>query len=130
MLPLCRCEGIGVLPWGPLARGRLARPWQAASSTDRVRHDSTAAHLYDATEAADEKVVNAVGQVAQARGLSRAQVALAWLLQQPDVTAPVVGLTKPQHLEDAIAALAVRLEPQDVETLERDYVPHAVNFFK
>ena len=128
MLPLCRAEGIGVLPWSPLARGRLARPWQAPSSTDRVRHDETAARLYTATEAADEKIVDAVGEVAAARGLPRAQVALAWLLRQPGITAPIVGATKPSHLEDAVAALSVDLSPQEMGVLEQPYVPHAASF--
>jgi 1-deoxyxylulose-5-phosphate synthase len=130
MLPLCRAEGMGVLPWAPLARGRLARPWQAPSSTDRVSQDRTAARLYAPSEAADEKVVNALGEVAQARGVPRAQVALAWLLQQVGVTAPIVGATKPIHLDDAIAALQIKLEPDDIEQLERHYVAHALNFFQ
>ncbi|HEV2673945.1 MAG TPA: aldo/keto reductase [Aliidongia sp.] len=129
MLPLCRAEGIGVLPWAPLARGRLARPWQAPSSTDRVRHDQTAAHLYTATEAADEKVVDAVGAVAAARGVSRAQIALAWLLKRPGITAPIVGATQPTHLDDAVAALAVGLTDEEIQILERPYVPHEVSFF-
>ena len=128
MLPLCRAEGIGVLPWSPLARGRLARPWQAASSTDRVRYDATASRLYTSTEESDERVVNALGEVAEARGLPRAQVALAWLMQKSDVTAPIVGATKLGHLDDAIAALSIKLEPTEVDLLERQYVPHAMSF--
>lgn len=129
MLPLCRAEGIGIIPWGPLARGRLARAWQAPSSTDRVKYDQTAARLYSQTAASDKLIVDALGQVAEARRLPRAQVALAWLLQQPGLTAPIVGATKLHHLDDAIAALSVKLEPEDVIALEHDYVPHAVNFF-
>jgi aryl-alcohol dehydrogenase-like predicted oxidoreductase len=129
MLPLCRAEGIGVVPWSPLARGRLARAWQAPSSSDRVRHDLTAAHLYSPTEDADKLVVDAVGEVAQARNLSRAQVALAWLLQCPGITAPIVGVTKAQHLEDALAALTIELEPEAIDLLEIRYVPHASSFF-
>jgi aryl-alcohol dehydrogenase-like predicted oxidoreductase len=128
MLPLCAAEGIGVLPWSPLARGRLARPWMAASTTDRVRHDKTAARLYTATEAADERVVNTLGEVATARNVPRAQVALAWLMQQRDVTAPIVGATKLSHLDDAVAAMSIKLEPPEVELLERHYVPHAMSF--
>jgi len=130
MLPLCRAEGIGIIPWGPLARGRLARAWQAPSSTDRVRYDTTATRLYSQTEEADKMIVDAVGAVAEARNLSRAQVALAWLMQQPGITAPIVGVTKPHHLDDAMAALTVKLEPEDTHALERHYVPHAANFFQ
>jgi len=130
MLPLCRAEGIGVIPWSPLARGRLARPWMAASSSDRVRHDRTAARLYGATEAADQAVVEAVGRVADARGLPRAQVALAWLLQRPSITAPIVGATRMGHLDDALAALELRLAPEEVAALEAPYIPHAASFIE
>jgi len=130
MLPLCRTEGIGVIPWSPLARGRLARPWQAPSTSDRVSHDRTAARLYASTETADRQVVDAVGDVAEARGLSRAQVALAWLLQRPGVTAPIVGATRSAHLDDALAALSVRLDSQDTDALEAPYVPHAASFIE
>jgi aryl-alcohol dehydrogenase-like predicted oxidoreductase len=100
----------------------------AASSTDRVRHDKTAARLYTVTEDADERVVNALAEVAEARHLPRAQVALAWLLQQPGVTAPIIGATKLSHLDDAVAAMSVKLEPPEVELLKRHYVPHAMSF--
>jgi 1-deoxyxylulose-5-phosphate synthase len=128
MLPLCRAEGIGVLPWSPLARGRLARPWHAPSSTDRVKYDATAARLYSATEAADERVVNALGDVAESRDLPRALVALAWLMQKPGICAPIIGATKLSHLDDAVAAMSVKLEPAEIESLERRYVPHAMSF--
>lgn len=130
MIPLCRAEGIGVLPWSPLARGRLARSWQEPSSTDRVRHDETAAQLYSGSESADKEVVDAVGEVAQALDVPRAQVSLAWLLQQPGVTAPIVGATKLHHLDDAIAAMALSLEASTVADLESRYVPHRLSFFK
>ena len=130
MLPLCRAEGIGVIPWSPLARGRLARAWQAPSSSDRVTHDRTAERLYAATETADRAVVDAVGRVAEARGLPRAQVALAWLLQRPGVTAPIVGATQTRHLDDALAALSIRLDRQDMEALEAPYLPHAASFIE
>ena len=130
MLPLCAAEGIGVLPWSPLARGRLARPWQDASSSDRLRFDKTAAKLYNATEQADKEVVDAVGVVAEARNVPRAQVALAWLLHQNAITAPIVGATKPQHLTDALAALTLKLDRAELAALERHYVPHAVSFFE
>jgi aryl-alcohol dehydrogenase-like predicted oxidoreductase len=130
MLPLCRFENIGVLPWSPLARGRLARAWQAPSSSDRVSSDQTAARLYAATEASDRRVVDAVGAVAARTCLSRAQVSLAWLAQRPGITAPIVGATRMEHLEDAVRALSVRLDPEDVAVLEADYVPHAQSFFQ
>ena len=106
MLPLCRDAGIGVIPWSPLARGRLARPWSAPSSSDRVAHDRTAVMLYSATEEADQRVIAAVGEVATRLGISRSQVALAWLLSRPGITAPIIGSAKPTHLTDAVAALS------------------------
>lgn len=130
MLPLCRAEGIGVLPWSPLARGRLARPWSAPSSSDRVAHDRTAVMLYSATEKADERVVDAVGSAAARLGISRSQVALAWLLSRPGVTAPIVGSAKSAHLADAVAALSVRLSPEDCAELEALYLPHAASFYQ
>lgn len=128
MLPLCRAERVGVVPWSPLARGRLARSWMAPSTTDRVRYDKTAARLYTATEEADERVVNALTEVAGARNVPRAQVALAWLMQQRDVTAPIVGATKLGHLDDAVEAMRLKLDPSEIELLGRHYVPHAMSF--
>jgi len=130
MLPLCQAEGIGVLPWSPLARGLLARPWQEPSSSDRAAFDRTAARLYTDTQAADRRVVEAVGTLAEQRGLPRAQVALAWLLQRDGVTAPIVGATKLHHLSDAVAALDVRLSGEEMAALESAYVPHAFSFFE
>jgi 1-deoxyxylulose-5-phosphate synthase len=130
MLPLCRSEGIGVIPWSPLARGRLARPWAAASTSDRTRYDKTAAQLYDPTAEADHRVIDAVGDVAEERGISRARVSLAWLLSRPGVTAPIVGAGKMSHLEDAVAALDVVLDAAEVSALEDPYVPHAASFFQ
>ena len=130
MLPLCRAEGIGVLPWSPLARGRLARAWDAPPSSSRVANDKTAERLYSNTVDVDKNVIYAVSEIAQARGISQVQVALAWLLQQPAVSAPIVGVTKPFHLEDAVGALAIRLEPVECANLERYYVPHAVSFIR
>jgi aryl-alcohol dehydrogenase-like predicted oxidoreductase len=130
MLPLCRAEGIGVLPWSPLARGRLARAWDAPSSTNRGATDKTGEELYSKTAEVDKEVVNALSEIAQARGISHAQVALAWLLQQPAVTTPIVGVTKSIHLEDAISALSIRLEPDECANLERHYVPHAMSFVR
>jgi len=125
MLPLCRDEGVGVIPWSPLARGRLARPWQSAP-TMRSETDQYGRTLYARTEASDRAVVERLGEVAQRRGVPPAQVALAWLLGRPGVTAPIVGATKPQHLQDAAAALALRLEPAEVEALDAPYLPHPV----
>jgi aryl-alcohol dehydrogenase-like predicted oxidoreductase len=130
MVPMCLAEGIGVLPWSPLARGRLARAWDAPSTSDRVRHDRTASMLYDTTAAADSRVVAAVGAVAEARGVSRAQVALAWLLAKPGVTSPLIGSGKIAHLEDAVAALSVTLSDEEMAMLEADYIPHACSFYR
>jgi aryl-alcohol dehydrogenase-like predicted oxidoreductase len=129
MLPLCRAEGIGVLPWSPLARGRLARPWAAASGSDRVTYDRTAARLYDATEASDRLIVDAVGALADRSGLPRAQLAMAWLLSRPGVTAPIIGATRIGHLDDAVAALHVPLDNTVIAAIEAPYAPHAASFF-
>ena len=127
MLPLCAAESIAVLPWSPLARGRLARPW--GEQTDRMARDEVSRKLYEATDEADRKVVERVGEVAQKRGVPRAQVALAWLLSKPVVTAPIIGASKPGHLEDAVAALKLKLTPEEVTSIEEPYVPHAVAGF-
>ncbi|MET3898383.1 aryl-alcohol dehydrogenase-like predicted oxidoreductase [Devosia sp. UYZn731] len=124
MLPLCRAEGVGVIPWSPLARGKLTRDWDETSK--RGGTDNLIARMYTETEAADRKVVEAVAQVAQKLGVPRAQVALAWLLQKDGVTAPIVGATKPQHLTDAVAAVEVTLSDEDVAALEAPYVPHEI----
>ncbi len=124
MLPLCRAEGIGVIPWSPLARGRLTRDWDAQSA--RAETDEFGRVLYAKTGDADRRVVEALGAVASRLGLPRAQVALAWVLQQPGVTAPIVGATKLAQLDDAAAALAVKLSPEDIAELQAPYVPHAV----
>jgi aryl-alcohol dehydrogenase-like predicted oxidoreductase len=124
MLPLCRAEGVGIIPWSPLARGKLTRDWDEASK--RSGTDNMITRMYTETEAADRKVVEAVAQVAQKLGVARAQVALAWLLQKDGVTAPIVGATKPQHLADAVAALGVKLSAEDVAALEAPYVPHEI----
>jgi len=124
MLPLCRAEGIGVIPWSPLARGRLTRDWDEV--TGRMRTDQYSQTLYSATLDADRRVVEAVARVAADRGVPRAQIALAWLLHQPGVTAPIVGASKPGHLEDAAAALSVTLSAEEIAALEAPYVPHAI----
>ena len=124
MLALCADEGIGVLPWSPLARGRLTRPWDEA--TERARTDEFGKKLYAATADADRRVVERVAQVAARRGVPRAVIALAWLLKNPVVTAPIVGASKLQHLEDAVAALSLTLTTEEIAELEAPYVPHPV----
>jgi aryl-alcohol dehydrogenase-like predicted oxidoreductase len=125
MLPLCQAEGIAVIPWSPLARGRLARPWQS-ESTKRAETDVFGNTMYSRTEDADKKVVDRLGQVAEKRGIPRAQAALAWLLAKPGITAPIVGASKPHHLDDAVAALSVRLTQEEMTALEELYIPHPV----
>lgn len=130
MLGLCQAEGIGVIPWSPLARGRLTRPWENEPSTTRAGTDEYGKTLYSKTQEADHMVVDRVGQVAEARGIPRAQVALAWLLQKPAVTAPIIGASKPHHLEDAVAALSIRLSDEEMAQLEELYQPHPVLGFE
>ena len=123
MLPLCAAEGIGLMPWSPLARGRLTRDWDETSS--RSETDEFGRGLYLKTRDGDRKVVERLTEVAAARGLPRAQVALAWLLGKP-ATVPIVGATKLQHLEDAVAAVDIKLSAEEIAALEEPYVPHAV----
>ena len=125
MMPLCQAEGVGVIPWSPLARGRLAREWQA-EPTKRLETDQFGKTLYSKTEDADRKVIDRLGELAKRRDLSRAVLALAWMLNKPFVTAPIVGATKPNHLPDAVAALSVRLTEDEMAFLEEPYVPHPV----
>ncbi|NGN43559.1 aldo/keto reductase [Mesorhizobium sp. CGMCC 1.15528] len=124
MLPLCISEGIGVIPWSPLARGRLTRPWSDEPATERAAHDNVGANYYSKAADADRIVVDRVGEIAEALNQPRAQVALAWLLHKQGVTAPIVGATKPKHLEDALGALELVLSPAQIEKLEEPYVPH------
>jgi 1-deoxyxylulose-5-phosphate synthase len=124
MLPLCKAEGVGVIPWSPLARGRLTRDWDDKSARSEV--DEFGKRLYAKTADADRKVVERVTKVAAARGVPRAQVALAWLLAKPVLTAPIVGATKLQHLDDAIAAVTVKLSAEEIASLEEPYIPHAI----
>ena len=125
MVPLCRDQGVGIIPWSPLARGHLARgPGKAA--TRRAETDRFGKTLYSTMPEADQRVIAAVDAVAKARGLPHAQVALAWLLQQGGVTAPIVGATRMEHLESAVAAVGVRLSPDEVKALEAPYLPHPV----
>ena len=125
MLPLCLDQGVGVIPWSPLARGKLARPWDA-EATKRSESDGYAKSLYAKTAEADKRVVDRLGELAEARGVPRAQVALAWLLSKPAVTAPIVGATKLHHLEDAVAAVSLKLTAEEIKSLEEQYVPHPV----
>jgi aryl-alcohol dehydrogenase-like predicted oxidoreductase len=124
MLPLCRAEGIGVIPWSPMARGRLTRDWNATS--ERQETDEFGKMLYTKTLEADRLVIERVADVAKKRGVPRAQVALAWVLQKPEVTAPIIGASKPQHLDDAVASLSLRLTPEEIATMEEPYTPHGV----
>ena len=128
MLPLCKAEGIGVIPWSPMARGRLTRDWD--ERTARLDTDEFGRTLYAKTEDADRRIVDKVAEIARARGVSRAQVALAWVLGKPEVTAPIIGATKPHHLDDAVAALQIKLSDDEVRGLEALYVPHETTGFK
>jgi aryl-alcohol dehydrogenase-like predicted oxidoreductase len=124
MMPLCAAERIAVVPWSPLARGRLTRAWD--TETARTQTDVYGNKLYVATVDADRKVVEQVATIAAARGVPKAQVALAWIAQKPFVTAPIIGASKPQHLDDAVAALTLKLEAAEIAQLEAPYVPHTV----
>jgi len=129
MIPLCQSEGIGIIPWSPLARGRLARPWQT-ESTKRYETDQFGRILYGQTEENDRAVVDRVGRISAQRGVSRARVALAWMLGKPAITSPIVGATKPHHLADAAAAVSLGLTPEEIASLEEPYAPHAVVGFQ
>ena len=124
MLPLCRDQGVGVIPWSPLARGKLTRDWDEATS--RSESDEFGSYLYGATADADRKVAEIVTEIAQNRGISRAQVALAWVSQVAGVTAPIIGATKASHLSDALASLEVTLSEEEIGSLEAPYIPHGV----
>ena len=126
MMGLCQAEGIGVIPWSPLARGRLTRPWDQKESTQRSGTDEFAKKLYGNTEESDRAVVERVTEIAKKRGVPQAQVALAWGLHKPYITSPIVGATKPQHLEDAVAATSLKLTAEEIALLEEPYVPHAI----
>lgn len=126
MLRLCLSEGVGVTPWSPLARGRLARPWTEEPQTERAKTDSFAKKLYTKTVDMDKPVIDRVNEFAHERALPPSQVALAWLLHKPAITSPIVGATKPHHLEDAVAALSVKLSDEEIARLEELYQPHPV----
>jgi aryl-alcohol dehydrogenase-like predicted oxidoreductase len=123
MLPLCREEKIGVIPYSPLASGRLTRDW-SAETTLRSEMDQVAKGKYDATAATDQQITQRVAELAEKRGVPRVHIALAWLLQKAPVTAPIVGATQIAHLEVAVGALSVSLTPDEVAYLEAPYVPH------
>ena len=125
MIPLCREEGIGIIPWSPLARGRLARPWQS-ETTKRTETDNFGNTMYARTEESDRKVVEQLTELGKKLEASQASLALAWMLGKPGITAPIVGATKKNHLEDAVAALSIRLTPEQVAALEESYIPHPV----
>ncbi|WP_426007254.1 aldo/keto reductase [Paenarthrobacter sp. NyZ202] len=122
MVPLCVDEGVGVTPWSPLARGRLARPANVQSA--RMELDLVGKELYNHFEESDNQVIDVVGQIAEARGVTRSQVGLAWLHAQPVVNAPIVGATKPHHLTEAVQSLDVELTAEEIKLLEAPYVPH------
>ncbi len=126
MIPLCIDQGVGLLPWSPLARGRLTRP--AGNTTQRSKTDQFGTKLYGRTADADEAVITALDTVSTAKGVPMAQVALAWVLAKSSVTAPIIGVSKPHHLDDAIAALSVALTADEIAALEAPYVPHPVSF--
>ncbi|WP_258296933.1 aldo/keto reductase [Paenibacillus peoriae] len=124
MLPMCTEEKIGVMPWSPLAAGRLARPW--GETDERAKVDAIGKAIYSATADSDRQVVERVAKVAETRGVPMSQIALAWLLHKDPVTAPIVGTTEISHIEDAIAALSIQLTPEEMALLEEPYVPHPV----
>ncbi|SMF19201.1 MULTISPECIES: aldo/keto reductase [unclassified Pseudomonas] len=128
MIPLCQDQGVGLMPWSPLARGRLTRP--KGQETARTLSDVSGKSFYAGTEVEDGRVIDVVEQIASERGLPMAQVALAWVLRHRAVTAPIIGASKPGHLDDAIAALGLQLSDEEVARLEAPYVPHAVTGFK
>jgi aryl-alcohol dehydrogenase-like predicted oxidoreductase len=124
MMGLCADQGIGVIPWSPLARGRLTRNWD--EQTERAQTDEFGKTLY---VAGDQQIVERVAEVAEKRGVSKAQVSLAWMLSKPFVTAPIIGASKPHHLDDAVAALELKLTGEEIAMLEEPYVPHQVAGF-
>jgi len=124
MMGLCVDQGIGVIPWSPLARGRLTRDWD--EQTERAQTDEFGKTLYGG---GDQQIVERVAEVAQKRGVAKAQVALAWMLSKPFVTSPIIGASKPHHLDDAVAALELKLNAEEIAALEEPYDPHAVAGF-
>jgi 1-deoxyxylulose-5-phosphate synthase len=127
MMGLCEDQGIGVIPWSPLARGRLTRDWD--ETTERSQTDEFGKTLYASQVESDRQIVSKVAEIAANRGVSKAQVALAWMLSKSVVTAPIIGASKPHHLEDAVAALALELRDEEIAELENPYTPRAVAGF-
>ena len=127
MIPLCRDQGVGLMPWSPMARGRLTRP--VGEQTKRSQSDGYGKSLYAATADMDDAVIDAVEALAKVRGVPMAQIALAWVLTKPGVSAPIVGASKPHHLDDASAALGLKLDDGEVAILEAAYRPHPVTGF-
>jgi len=127
MIPLCLDQGVGLMPWSPLARGRLTRPH--GQQTERTRTDLSGQSFYSATEAEDARVIGVVEQIAGERGVPMAQVGLAWVLAKRGVSAPIVGASKASQLDDAVAALDLELTAEEIQRLEAPYVPHAVSGF-
>jgi len=128
MLRLCADQGIAVIPWSPLARGHLARPWNA-ENTKREEGDNFGKNLYAKTADIDRPVIDRVTELAKKRGVPQSQIALAWVLSKPVITAPIIGATKPHHLDDAIAALSVKLTADESQYLEELYQPHPTSGF-
>ncbi|WP_426435831.1 aldo/keto reductase [Bradyrhizobium genosp. P] len=124
MLQLCLSEGVGANPWSPLARGRLTRPWSDEPTTDRAKTDAFGKSLFESTAAIDKPIVDRLIEVAQQRELPASQIALAWMLRNPAIAAPVVGATKLNHLDDAVTAVSVELSSEEVDRLEEPYRPH------
>jgi aryl-alcohol dehydrogenase-like predicted oxidoreductase len=124
MLPLCLSEGLGANPWSPLARGRLTRAWSDEPTTERAKTDSFGRQLFDRTAVIDKPIVDRLTEVAQERELPASQIALAWMLRNPAIVAPIVGATKIHHLDGAIAALSVELSSEEIDRLEEPYQPH------
>lgn len=127
MIPLCRDQGVGLMPWSPMARGRLPRP--TSVQTARSQTDAFGKTLFAATEEADRAVIAAVENIADLRGVPMAQVALAWVLAKACVSAPIIGASKPDHLDDAVAALAIVLTGDEIKALEGPYLPHPIYGF-
>ncbi len=124
MMQLCQAEQIGVIPWSPLARGRLTRPWDQRSNTDRAGTDEFGKKLYAKTEESDKAVVDQVEQLAKQKNVPMAQIATAWMLSKPFVTAPSSAPQNPNHITDAVAALELKLTEEEIKSLEAHYIPH------
>jgi aryl-alcohol dehydrogenase-like predicted oxidoreductase len=129
MMKLCADQKIAVIPWSPLARGKLTRSWDQQQTTERAGSDEFGKTLYKKTEEADKIIIDRVGEIAAAKGVPRAQVALAWMLSKPFITSPIIGATKQHHLDDAVGGVSVKLSAEEIARLEEPYVPHAISGF-